>query len=174
MRALSSVVHARVIAAADARTLHRFIQKNAHPTATVYTDEAKAYLNLPFDHASVNHSAGEYVSGDTHTNGIESFWSKVKRAYTGTYHKMSAKHLNRYMDEFSGRLGLRDLSPWGQLEAVAVAMNGKTLPYAVLVKDNARPSGAHPCEPKPKKPRGPLVLRAIHYRKGEKEFTLGG
>ena len=52
----------------------------------VYTDEAAVYEGLPFDHESVKHS---YVRGVVHTNGIESFWSILKRAHTGTFHKMS-------------------------------------------------------------------------------------
>ena len=58
---------------------------------------------MPFDHETVCHSVGEYVRGQAHVNGIESFWSMLKRGYHGTYHHMSAKHLDRYVTEFSGR-----------------------------------------------------------------------
>ena len=62
------------------------------------------YHGMPgFDHESVKHSVGEYVDGMAHINGIESFWSMLKRGYHGTYHRMSAKHLQRYVDEFSSR-----------------------------------------------------------------------
>ena len=64
---------------------------------------------MPFEHESVRHSAGEYVQDMAHTNGIESFWSMLKRAHKGVYHKMSAKHLQRYVNEFSGRHGIREL-----------------------------------------------------------------
>ena len=74
----------------------------------VYTDDAGAYKGMPFDHESVRHSVGEYVSGMAHTNGIESFWSMLKRAHKGVYHKISPKHLQRYVDEFSGRHGVRE------------------------------------------------------------------
>ena len=63
---------------------------------------------MPFDHESVRHSVGEYVDGMAHTNGIESFWSMLKRANKGVYHKISAKHLQRYVDEFAGRHGVRE------------------------------------------------------------------
>ncbi len=62
---------------------------------------------LGFDHESVKHSVGEYVDGMAHINGIESFWSMLKRGYHGTYHRMSAKHLQRYVDESSGRHNIR-------------------------------------------------------------------
>ena len=71
--------------------------------ATVYTDDSTSYASLPFEHGSVKHSASEYVRGDVHTNGVESFWSMFKRAKKGTFHKLSPKHLNRYVQEFRGQ-----------------------------------------------------------------------
>ena len=75
------------------KTLQKFVIETAATGATVYTDDAKAYKGMPFDHESVRHSVGEYVAGMAHTNGIESFWSMLKRAHKGVYHKISAKHL---------------------------------------------------------------------------------
>ena len=150
-------VRARVVKHADQITLHDFISRHAAFSATIYTDEAKAYQNLFYPHQTVNHSAGEYVCGDAHTNGIESFWATFKRAVHGTYHKLSPKHMNRYL-EFTGRLALRDQDPWTQFETLATGLEGKRLPYAALVADNHRPSGAHPAKPRP-----PFVLHAIHY-----------
>ena len=88
-------VRAKVVKATDAKTLQKFVIDSAADGATVYTDDASAYKGMPFDHASVRHSVGEYVDGMAHTNGIESFWSMLKRAHKGVYHKMSAKHLQR-------------------------------------------------------------------------------
>ena len=79
----------------------RFIVEHADAFATVYTDDASAYQRLPFNHESVKHSVGEYVKEQAHTNGVESFWSLLKRGYHGTYHKMSPKHLDRYVSEFA-------------------------------------------------------------------------
>ena len=59
-------------------------------------------------HESVRHSVAEYVRGMAHTNGIESFGSMLKRAHKGTFHKLSAKHLQRYVNEFAGRRGIRN------------------------------------------------------------------
>ena len=101
--------------------------------ATVYSDDAAAYKGMPFDHASVRHSVGEYVDGMAHTNGIESFWSMLKRAHKGVYHKISAKHLQRYVDEFSGRHGVRECHTLDQMNLVVDGMVGKRLMYRDLV-----------------------------------------
>ena len=105
-----------------------------HPQdgVTVFTDNARAYDTMPNRHA-VNHSAGEYVRGMAHTNGIESFWSMLKRGYYGTYHKMSVKHLDRYVQEFAGRHNVRDLDTIKQMAALAYGMNGKRLKYRELI-----------------------------------------
>ena len=63
--------------------------------SSVYTDDHRSYIGVPFEHTSVKHSVGEYVNGMAHTNGIESFWAMLKRGYHGTYHHMSPKHLNQ-------------------------------------------------------------------------------
>lgn len=65
-----------------------FIGENVSRKAIVYTDDHRSYIGLPFEHESVNHSVGEYVREQTHTNGIESFWAVLKRGYYGTYHRM--------------------------------------------------------------------------------------
>ena len=62
-----------------------------------------------------------------HTNGIESFWATLKRAHKGVYHKISVKHLQRYVDEFAGRHGVRELDTLDQMEIIAGMMAGKRL-----------------------------------------------
>ena len=76
----------------------------------IATDEAKAFKSLPdegFRHGTVNHSAGEYVRGDVHTNSIESFWSALKRGISGTHVWVSPAHLPKYLAEFEFRHNLR-------------------------------------------------------------------
>ena len=136
------MVSAQVIEKTDAETLQDFVARQASGGATVYTDDAVAYKGMPFEHESVRHSAGEYVRGEAHTNGMESFWSMLKRAYVGTFHKISPKHLQRYVDEFSGRHNVRELDTADQMTAVVVAMIGKRLRYAALIADNGLESGA--------------------------------
>ena len=126
-------VRAKVVKNTDAKTLQEFVIDVTGTGATVYTDDAAAYKGLPFDHASVRHSVGEYVDGMAHTNGIESFWSMLKRAHKGVYHKMSAKHLQRYVNEFAGRHGVRELDTLEQIGCVAQAMTGKRLSYRDLI-----------------------------------------
>lgn len=80
----------------------------------------------------MRHSIAEYVRGRVHTNGIESFWSLLKRAHNGTYHKLSAKHLQRYVDTFAGRYGIRDKDTIEQMESVVTGLVGKRLMYREL------------------------------------------
>ena len=68
-----------------------------------------------------------------HTNGIESFWATLKRAHKGVYHKISPKHLQRYVDEFTGRHGVRELDTVDQMDAVVAGMVGRRLMYRDLV-----------------------------------------
>lgn len=134
-------VAARVVERTDGATLQRFVHENAAQGAEIYTDEARAYCGLP-NHRAVSHSAGQYVDGQIHTNGVESFWSMLKRAHKGTFHKMSVKHLQRYVNEFAGRHNIRDLGTLAQMAFVAAKLAGRRLPYARLIADNGLPSGA--------------------------------
>ena len=128
-------VKAKVVESTDAKTLQKFVSDSAADGATVYTDDASAYKGMPFDHESVRHSVGEYVRDMAHTNGIESFWATLKRAHKGVYHKISAKHLQRYVDEFAGRHGVRERDTLDQMQSVVAGMVGKRLMYRDLVAD---------------------------------------
>ena len=128
-------VKAKVVKATDSKTLQKFIVEVAVPGATVLTDTAAAYAGMPFKHETVNHGVGEYVKDMAHVNGIESFWSMLKRAHKGTYHKISPKHLQRYVDEFSGRHGGRELNTLDQMGSVVARVAGKRLSYRELVAD---------------------------------------
>ncbi len=101
----------------------------------VMTDAAYVYKNLGehYEHHIVNHSIGEYVRGQAHTNGIESFWATLKRGYKGTYHYMSPKHLSRYITEFAGRHNVRDYDTLVQMEMLARGFIGNGLRYKDLI-----------------------------------------
>ena len=111
----SGRVAARVVDSTDKQTLQCFVRAHTAEGAKVYTDEARAYDGLE-NREAVKHSVAEYVRGMAHTNGVESFWSMLKRAHKGTFHKLSAKHLQRYVSEFAGRHNIRELDTLRQME----------------------------------------------------------
>jgi transposase-like protein len=103
-------VRAKVVENVNTATAMTHLRKVTAPEITVVTDESNVY-NLTekfgFRHLAINHGAGEYVRGDVHTNTIEGFWSQVKRSVDGTYHSVSRKFLQRYVDEFAFRYNHR-------------------------------------------------------------------
>ena len=133
-------VTAKVVDSTDGETLKGFVEGVSEPEATVYTDDAKAYVGMDREHESVNHSAGEYVRKMAHTNGIESFWAMLKRAHKGTFHKISPKHLNRYVQEFSGRHNIRNSGTLDQMRDTVARLVGRSLLRRDLVADNGRSS----------------------------------
>ena len=84
-------VRASVVPNTARETLQGFIQQHVRADLKKYTDEAIAYKGL-LNHEAVQHSIGKWVDGLAHTNGMESFWAMLKRAYHGTYHRMSVQH----------------------------------------------------------------------------------
>ena len=126
-------VAARVVEHTDKETLQGFVKERTVKGAKVYTDEAKAYDGLE-NCESVKHPIAEYVRGMAHTNVVESFWSMLKRAHKGTFHNMSAKHLQRYVSEFAGRHNIRSLDTIHQMEHVVVGVVGRRQAYRDLVR----------------------------------------
>lgn len=127
----TNTVTATIIGNTDRPTLTGFVAAHVEPDTKVYTDEHSGYDWVP-NHEIVCHSAKEYVNGMVHTNGIESFWSLLKRGYYGTYHKMSEKHLGRYVNEFAGRHNQRPLDTEVQMACIARGLVGKQLRYSDL------------------------------------------
>ena len=81
----------------------------------------------------VHHRSGEYVKGEALTNGVESFWASLKRGYYGVYHKMSVKHLQRYINEFSQRANVRPMHTIDQINLIISGLVGKRLTYRDLI-----------------------------------------
>ena len=137
-------VRARAIASTDGETLRGFVREHATPGAQVYSDGHGAYTPLEgeYKHNAVQHSVGTYVIEQAHTNGIESFWSTLKRAHKGVYHKISPKHLDRYVQQFAGKHNLRDADTLAQMAAVVASLVGQRLLYRDLIANNGLPSGA--------------------------------
>ncbi len=137
----SNLVRAEVVGDTKKATLLDFLDRTVGLDARIYSDEAAAYEDI-LDHESVRHGIGEYVRGPVHIQGIESFWSMLKRAHKGTYHKFSPKHLQRYVREFSGRHNIREADTLEQMGSVVLGLVGKRLRYCQLIAPTGRASGA--------------------------------
>jgi len=121
------------IKVSDRRTLHSSIKENIKTGSTIYTDEHRGYLGLSgYNHKAVKHSAGEYVRGMASTNGVESFWALLKRAYIGTFHNISEKHLHRYVSEFATRHNMLNMNPTECFTQTVRMMIDKRLTYNEL------------------------------------------
>jgi len=107
----SGKIRMKVVNNVKKSTLAGFIRNHAQPGAEIHTDEFKSYLWLDaseFVHNTVNHQEAYVKAGNIHTNGIENVWSLFKRAVTGVYHKVSAKYLPLYLNEFAYRFNNRE------------------------------------------------------------------
>ena len=117
-------------------TLHGFIKRAVKDEAkAIYTDEWRAYLGIEDHdtrHETVNHSEEEWVRGDIHINSIEGVWSLFKRSIIGAFHKMSVKHMDKYIEELEWRLNNRD-NPHIFLDTLKRIMNTENLTYRELV-----------------------------------------
>jgi hypothetical protein len=105
-------MRARVVSDTRSSTLLANMLEFVEPGTEVHTDESNAYSFVPsvgYVHAQVNHGEKEYVRCGVHTNGIEGFWSQLKRSIHGTFHQVGRKHLQRYVDEFVYRYNRRKL-----------------------------------------------------------------
>jgi transposase-like protein len=136
VRSATGEVRAVVVENTKAATLGRFVRQHAKHGATIVTDTHGGYIGLSgagYNHIRINHSAGEYVRDMAHTNGIESFWSLLKRGYIGIYHYMSAKHLHRYVKEFSFRHNTAHLGTMDFINMTIERMDAKRLTYKGLI-----------------------------------------
>lgn len=140
-RAIKQVA-AKVVTSTDTDTLQCFVKDHAAEEATVYTDDHRSYESLLLDHAVIKHSLKEYVKGDVHTNGIESLWSMLRRAHKGTFHKLSPKQLDRYVQEVAGRHNMREQDTIDQMRSLRSGVDRKRLTYKALIADNGLESGA--------------------------------
>ena len=120
----------------DRKTLHGFIKSVVDDDAVaIYTDQWAAYRGIGDEntiHESVNHQIEEWVRGDVHTQGIESVWSLLKRSIVGSYHQLSAKHLDSYLDELEWRFNNRD-NPYLFRDTLAALLSAESLEYKELI-----------------------------------------
>ena len=124
------VVRASVVPDRDRVTLQPYVRHHVEPGAAVYTDALNAYCGLgeDFTHETVDHAAC-YVRGQVHTNGIENFWSLLKRGLHGTYVSVEPFHLFRYLDERVFTYNMRDLTDLGRFTTVLGMVSGRRLTY---------------------------------------------
>ena len=129
-------VHCTVVADQKRKTLGPIIRHHVTTGCTVYTDSLKSYVGLDSDyiHAMIDH-AKRYVEGRVHTNGIENFWSLLKRCLHGTYAAVSLSHLFRYLDEQSFRFNERKGNDSKRFTEVMQGIVGRRLQYAQLIGD---------------------------------------
>jgi transposase-like protein len=137
--------HSRVITKpvrrASRQSLFPLIRQNVSQDAEVFTDSHPTYFTLSeeFTHAVVDH-AETYVDGRIHTNGLENFWSLLKRTIRGTYVSVEPFHLFRYLDEQAFRFNVRATVDSDRFERVSKAVVGKRLTYAQLTGANTTPA----------------------------------
>jgi len=134
----------RLVQIQDAKqgTLYEAIAKNVdRKVSKIMTDDAGAY-NFRLTqfqkatHRKIRHSRGEYVRGEVHTNTVESAFSLLKRGLIGSFHSVSIKHLQRYLNEFGYRFNRREDADIFE-QTVSRMAQGKALPYAKLTEENA-------------------------------------
>ena len=137
----SSAVKAQVIEDTSRRTLSGAIHQNVAPGSSVYTDAHGGYTNIgmAYVHEVINH-AETYVRGTVHTNGIENFWSLLKRAIKGTYVSVEPFHLFRYLDEESFRYNTRKTTDSDRFGKASAGIVGKRLTYRQLTGADTTPA----------------------------------
>jgi transposase-like protein len=126
-------VRAKVIEKTDRQTLHSEVKDNVEQGSNLFTDEWRSYQGLQDDyvHEVINHSI-EYVKGNVHTNGIENFWSLLKRTIKGTYVSVEPFHLGKYLDEQVFRYNERKAKNKDRFLGVLKTVSGKRLTYNEL------------------------------------------
>lgn len=113
---------AQVVSGANATTIIPYLKANIKPLSFIHTDESRIYKRVKrdFQHSFVTHSKKEFSRKGVHTNTIEGFWSQFKRSVNGTYHSISPKYMQSYVNEFVFRYNYRQLSVFQALLLLAV------------------------------------------------------
>src|SRR5215212_1546259 len=127
-------VRTMVVSNTKRKSLRKEINTHVEPGSMVYSDALKSYNDLNFDymHSVINH-AEKYVEGNVHTNGIENFWSLLKRTIGGTYVSVEPFHLFRYLDEQAFRFNRHKANDADRFFEVLTMITGKRLEYRQLI-----------------------------------------
>lgn len=127
-------IEAKVVEKPDRATLGRHILNHVDGSAKLYTDAHSGYeyMSFYYQHQVINH-AYEYVRNNVHTNGIENFWSLLKRGLKGTYVSVEPVHLRRYVTEQVFRYNTRKGDDASRFEKVLSQISGRRLTYSQLI-----------------------------------------
>src|ERR1041385_959703 len=142
MRERGGRTRTKVVELRTLDAIHGHIHANVEPGSQLYTDDHMVFSGLDglfFRHDTVNHSAGEYSRGLASTNSIESVWAVLKRGLHGVYHHASAKHLGRYVDEFTFRFNEGNVKEHtlARLDSFVDRVRGKRITYKQLTAEVA-------------------------------------
>ncbi|HVN96691.1 MAG TPA: IS1595 family transposase [Syntrophorhabdaceae bacterium] len=121
-----------------ARILVGIIKDRVDKTATVMTDEARGYKRIDgeYKHESVKHRNEEWRRGNAYTNGVESAWSLFNRSIVGSYHQISSKHMDAYLDEFDWRFNNRE-NPYLFEDTMIRLLNTPQMEFKELIDKTA-------------------------------------
>lgn len=138
VRSLKGNITTQVIPDTQAETITPIIEKWVEKGSIMVSDEWHGYNGIKKDyfHIVVNHSDGEYVRGAFTSNGVENFWSLFKRGIYGIYHQVSAKHLQRYCDEFAARYNTRLIKDNQRFELTIQNVSGRLKYIDLICKGN--------------------------------------
>jgi len=127
-------IRTQVVPGPKGRTLRPEVLTHVEPGATVYTDERASCrgIDTEYAHMAINHAEG-YAKGNVHTNGMENFWSLLKRGIKGTYVSLEPFHLFRYLDEQAFRFNTRKDNDGGRFLRVVASVAGKRLEFNNLI-----------------------------------------
>jgi len=137
-----ATVRAAVVGGRKRKHLFPHIVEHVKPNSNVYTDAHRSYDTLSeegFQHAVIDHAIG-YVDGQVHTNGLENFWSLLKRSIKGTYVSVDPIHLFRYVDEQTYRFNKRDQNDLQRFIGVLKDVIGRRITYNELISSNMLPA----------------------------------
>jgi transposase-like protein len=135
-----SKVQTKVVKNIRRNSLAPEVRQRVDTGSEVFTDSLRSYNDLSQDyaHQAIDH-AESYVKGRVHTNGLENFWSLLKRAIRGTYVNVDSFHLFRYLDEESFRFNTRETDDASRFQSVVNGITGKRLTYNQLIGASTTP-----------------------------------
>jgi transposase-like protein len=137
-------VRAQVIEKTNYENIIPFLVKSVHQGSKLMTDEHVVYGTMErlYDHQTIKHMIKEYVRGDVHTNTIENFWSVLKRGIYGTYHFISTKHVQNYLEEFAFRFNHRDYTEAQRFDKL-VSLSNHRITYKNLTQRGKKEAQAN-------------------------------